>query len=61
MPILNELPSLTPLRNIQLRLYEDNNQEQFHQFSDCSQSQPDHCPDNSCQSCGMQVKREELP
>lgn len=61
MPILNELPSLTPLRNIQLRLYEDNNQEQFHQFSDCSPSQPDHCPDDSCQSCGMQANREELP
>ncbi|MEH2921509.1 nitrate/nitrite two-component system sensor histidine kinase NarX [Samsonia erythrinae] len=61
MPILNELPELTPLRNIQLRLYEDNNQEQFHQFSDSSQPQPARCPDTRCQSCGMQRKPEEMP
>ncbi|WP_409308696.1 nitrate/nitrite two-component system sensor histidine kinase NarX [Pectobacterium sp. B1J-3] len=54
MPILNELTLLTPLCNIQLRLYEGNNTEQFHQFSHHSSSQPDHCPDSHCQSCGMQ-------
>lgn len=53
MPILNELPALTPLKNIQLRLYESNNQEQFHQFSHDAPYDAARCPDASCQSCGL--------
>lgn len=53
MPILNELPSFTPLRNVQLRLYESNNQDQFHQFSHEAPYDADRCPDASCQSCGV--------
>lgn len=52
MPILNELPNLTPLRAIQLRLYEDDNQQQFHLFSPTAAPETDQCPDSACQSCG---------
>lgn len=52
MPILNELPAFTPLQNVQLRLYESNNQEQFHQFSHETPYDADRCPDANCQSCG---------
>lgn len=53
MPILDELPALTPLNNIQLRLYQSNNQEQFHQVSHEIPYDAASCPDANCQSCGL--------
>ncbi|MEH0876119.1 nitrate/nitrite two-component system sensor histidine kinase NarX [Pectobacterium cacticida] len=61
MPILNELPSLTPLRNIQLRLYEENSQEQLHQVSDACQAAPDYGPGNDKEHGEWQTTRDETP
>ncbi|MFP9228306.1 nitrate/nitrite two-component system sensor histidine kinase NarX [Pectobacterium cacticida] len=61
MPILNELPSLTPLRNIQLRLYEENSQERLHQVSDACQAAPDYGPGNDNEHGEWQTTRDETP
>lgn len=61
MPVLDELSKLTPLRDIQLRLYEDNNQEQFHQFSHNASLDLDQCPDVGCKYCSTQVPTQETP
>ncbi|UTN99197.1 MULTISPECIES: nitrate/nitrite two-component system sensor histidine kinase NarX [Serratia] len=50
-PILNQLQSLTPLRAIQVRLYENNSQEQFVQLSGNLPLRPEYCTNPVCSAC----------
>ena len=50
-PILNQLQTLTPLRAIQVRLYENNSQEQFVQLSGNQPLRPEYCNNPVCSAC----------
>ncbi|CAI0899115.1 nitrate/nitrite two-component system sensor histidine kinase NarX [Serratia grimesii] len=50
-PILNKLQALTPLRAIQVRLYENNSQEQFVQLSGNQPLRPEYCNNPVCSAC----------
>ncbi|MFB2653905.1 nitrate/nitrite two-component system sensor histidine kinase NarX [Shewanella seohaensis] len=51
LPILKELEEITPLRAIQLRLYENNNSNSFEQFMTTNSVRPKHCIDADCDLC----------
>ncbi|MGW1442911.1 nitrate/nitrite two-component system sensor histidine kinase NarX [Serratia rhizosphaerae] len=51
MPVLSQLQTLTPLRAMQVRLYENNSQEQFQQLSSHEPLRPEHCHNPSCRAC----------
>lgn len=50
-PILDQLQTLTPLRAIQVRLYENNSQEQFVQLSGNQPLRPEYCTNPVCSAC----------
>ncbi len=50
-PILNQLQTLTPLHSIQVRLYENNGQEQFQQLSGNEPLRPEYCHNLVCRAC----------
>ncbi|WP_114193409.1 nitrate/nitrite two-component system sensor histidine kinase NarX [Edaphovirga cremea] len=51
LPVLNELQTLTPLKEIQIRLYENNNDEQFRDFGSHAGRRPEYCPQETCVTC----------
>lgn len=51
IPILNQLQTLTPLHSIQVRLYENNSQEQFLQLSGNEPLRPEYCHNPVCSAC----------
>ncbi|CAM4099144.1 nitrate/nitrite two-component system sensor histidine kinase NarX [Serratia silvae] len=50
-PILNQLQTLTPLHSLQVRLYENNSQEQFLQLSGNQPLRPEYCHNPVCSAC----------
>lgn len=57
-PILNQLQALTPLHRIQVRLYENNSQEQFQQLSGHQGFRPEYCHNLVCSAC---LNPQQLP
>ncbi|MFB2779613.1 nitrate/nitrite two-component system sensor histidine kinase NarX [Shewanella mangrovisoli] len=51
LPILKELEDITPLRAIQLRLYENKNSNNFEQFMTTNSVRPKACIDHDCELC----------
>ncbi|HHB1424798.1 TPA: nitrate/nitrite two-component system sensor histidine kinase NarX [Serratia odorifera] len=57
-PVLSQLQALTPLRAIQLRLYENNSQEQFLLLSNNQPLRPEYCNNAACSAC---LNEEQYP
>ncbi|ANC41124.1 nitrate/nitrite two-component system sensor histidine kinase NarX [Hafnia alvei] len=51
LPVLTELQELTPLHSLQIRLYENNSDEQFDELNCVETQRPKHCPDTHCVQC----------
>lgn len=51
MPVLNELQELTPLNAMQIRLYENNSDEQFSVLSAGQATRPEGCALPGCDAC----------
>lgn len=51
LPVLNELQALTPLSALQVRLYENNNDERFDDFHTGLAQRPADCPRPACRIC----------
>lgn len=51
LPVLTELQELTPLHSLQIRLYENNSDEQFDELNCVETERPLRCPDSHCVQC----------
>jgi two-component system nitrate/nitrite sensor histidine kinase NarX len=51
LSVLKPLEELTPLYNIQIRLYEDDDVRRFHQWGCDEKQRPEHCVKQDCQTC----------
>lgn len=51
VPVLNELEALTPLKALQIRLYENNRDEQFNEYGTTQATRPAGCARPDCRAC----------
>lgn len=61
LSVLNQFQNITPLYNLQIRLYENNDINYFQQISNDELIRPEHCRQESCHACMAKHPRYSGP